>query len=208
MHRIPKPTSYVNRIWGYLTGRGLIEPLDDIRAGNPPSNPELLRWLTERFISSGFDTRQLMRVVCRSRTYQLSIESNQWNEDDTINYSHAKARRLPAEVLYDAIYHATGTRSAFPGMAPGTRASALPDAEIRLEDGFLANLGRPPRQSACECERSNELQLGPVMALVSGPTVGKAVSDGDNGLAKLVEEVGDDRQLVDESGLRPWRAGE
>ena len=88
-------TSYVNRIWGYLTGTGLIEPLDDIRAGNPPSNPELLEWLTDRFVSSGFDVRQLMRTICRSRTYQLSIETNEWNEDDTINYSHGKARRLP-----------------------------------------------------------------------------------------------------------------
>ena len=195
-------TSYVNRIWGYLTGTGLIEPLDDIRAGNPPSNPKLLDWLTEEFIASGFDVRQLVRKICRSRTYQLSIETNEWNVDDTINYSHAKARRLPAEVLYDAIYHATGTLSDFPGVEPGTRASALPDVEIQTPDGFLNNLGRPPRQSACECERSNQLQLGPIMALVSGPTVGKAVSGAENAIARLAAEVDNDRQLIDELFMR------
>ncbi|HJN83104.1 MAG TPA: DUF1549 domain-containing protein, partial [Verrucomicrobiota bacterium] len=88
--------SFVNRMWGYLLGTGIIEPLDDIRAGNPPTNPELLEKLTKTFISSGHDTRQLIRTICQSRTYQLSIVANQWNDDDQINYSHAMARRLPA----------------------------------------------------------------------------------------------------------------
>src|SRR5690606_35924143 len=77
--------SYVNRVWGYLMGVGLIEPLDDIRAGNPPSNPELLDWLSGEFVKSGFNVRELMTLICKSRTYQLSIETNEWNEDDTIN---------------------------------------------------------------------------------------------------------------------------
>ena len=104
-----------------MTGTGIIEPLDDIRAGNPPSNPELLDWLTSKFVESGFDVRQLMNVICKSRTYQLSIVSNKWNEDDAINYSHAKARRLPAEVLYDSIYAVVGSQSKFPG-CPSARA--------------------------------------------------------------------------------------
>src|SRR5205814_207841 len=165
-------SSYANRIWGYLTGRGMIEPLDDIRAGNPPTNPELLEYLTSEFIQSGFNTRHIIELICKSRTYQLSVTTKHWNEDDSINYSHAIARRLPAEVLYDAIYQTTGAPSTFPNLPPGTRAAALPDVGIELPDGFLANLGRPPRESACECERVNQLQLGPVMALVSGPTVG------------------------------------
>ncbi len=82
--------SYANRIWGYLTGTGIIEPIDDIRAGNPPTNPELLDYLTEFFIDSGFDVRGLMREICNSRTYQLSIGTHPFNEDDAINYSHAK----------------------------------------------------------------------------------------------------------------------
>ncbi|HEX3601163.1 MAG TPA: DUF1549 domain-containing protein, partial [Lacipirellulaceae bacterium] len=157
--------SYVNRMWGYLTGRGIIEPLDDIRAGNPATNPELLDYLTSEFIQSGFNTRHIMQLICKSRTYQLSVETNKWNADDQINFSHARARRLPAEVLYDAIYRATGATSSFAGVVPGTRAATLPDVGVELPDGFLGNLGRPARESVCECERSSNLQLGPVMAL-------------------------------------------
>ena len=195
-------TSYVNRIWGYLTGIGLIEPLDDIRAGNPPTNPELLEWLAQEFISSGFDTRRLVQTICESRTYQLSLQTNRWNEDDRINYSHALPRRLPAEVLYDAIYQVTGATSKFPGVPEGTRAAALPDAGIKLPDGFLGNLGRPPRESACECERTSEIQLGPVMALISGPTVNDAISDADNEIARLVASQPDDQELVKELFLQ------
>ncbi len=169
--------SFVNRLWGYLTGVGLMMPLDDIRAGNPPTNPELLEHLSQEFIRSGFDVKHVLRMICNSRTYQLSVATNDWNRDDKQNYSHATARRLPAEVLYDAVYRVTGAVSDIPGVAPGTRAAALPDVAVQLDDGFLNNLGRPVRESACECERSQELQLGPVMALVSGPTVGKAISD-------------------------------
>ena len=131
--------SYVNRIWGYLLGVGIIEPIDDIRASNPPTNPELLDWLTQDFVSHKFDVQHLIRTICQSRTYQLSIKSHKWNADDSINYSHAIARRLPAEVLYDAIYFTTGTQSKFPGVPPGTRAAALPDAGVKLADGFLGN---------------------------------------------------------------------
>jgi hypothetical protein len=194
--------SYVNRIWGYLTGRGIIEPLDDIRAGNPATNPELLDYLTKEFVDSGFDTRHVVGLICKSRTYQVSVETSRWNEDDQINFSHARARRLPAEVLYDAIYRAAGATSAFPGVPPGTRAATLPDVGAELPDGFLGNLGRPARESACECERSSNLQLGPVMALVSGPTVGDAISDPYNHIAKLVSEVAGNSELVNRLFLR------
>mgnify|MGYP000224075007 CR=1 FL=1 len=194
--------SYVNRVWGYLMGVGLIEPLDDIRAGNPPTNPELLDMLTEQFIASGFDVRELMRSICRSRVYHLSVATNRWNEDDTTNYSHALPKRLPAEVLYDAIYTVTGATMQIPGVPEGTRAAALPDVGVKLQDGFLANLGRPVRESACECERSSDLQLGPVMALMNGPTVGTAISQPENAIARLVGEKADDAQVVDELFMR------
>ncbi len=194
--------SYVNRLWGYLTGRGIIEPLDDIRAGNPPTNPDLLDYLTDEFIKSGFNTRHVIQLICKSRTYQLSVETNKWNADDQVNFSHARARRLPAEVLYDAIYRATGATSSFVGVAPGTRAATLPDVGVELPDGFLGNLGRPARESVCECERSSNLQLGPVMALVSGPTVGDAISDPENAVAKLVGAVKDNSEVVKNLFLR------
>ena len=194
--------SYVNRLWGYLFGVGIIEPLDDIRAGNPATNPELLDYLTKEFISSNFDVRNIMRLICKSRTYQLSVETNKWNDDDKVNYSHAIARRLPAEVLLDAVYRVTGSMSRFPGIAPGTRAAALPDSGVELPSGFLTTFGRPARESACECERSSGLQLGPVMALVSGPTLGDAIADPSNELNKLVATQSDDIKLIDELFLR------
>lgn len=194
--------SFVNRLWGYLFGIGIMEPIDDIRAGNPPTNPELLRYLTDEFIQSGFDSRHVLRLICKSRTYQLSVDSHRWNADDHINYSHARARRLPAEVLLDSVYRVTGSQSKFPEVAPGTRAAALPDSGIELPSGFLTTFGRPARESACECERSSGLQLGPVMALISGPTIADAIADPNNALAKLAANEKDDRKLVDEVFLR------
>lgn len=194
--------SFVNRIWGYLLGTGLIEPLDDIRAGNPPTNPELLDQLRRGFIESGFDMRKLIRRICVSRTYQLSINTNRWNSDDVQNYARALARRLPAEALYDSIMTVTGSAPNIPGVPAGTRAAALPDAALDLPSGFLANLGRPVRESACECERSNDVQLGPVMSLLGGPVVADAIADRGNAIATLAKEEPDDHRLVKKIFLR------
>lgn len=194
--------SFVNRIWGYMTGVGLIDPVDDIRAGNPPSNPELLDHLTRQFVQGGFNVRELMKSIVNSRTYQLSVATNRWNEDDKTNYSHAAARRLPAEVLYDSIMAVTGSKSNFPGVPAGTRAAALPDTGVELPNGFLGTFGRPVRESACECERSSDLQLGPIMALLSGSTLADAIGDPANAITSLVASVADDRELVNEIFIR------
>jgi len=190
--------SMVNRIWSYLLGVGLIEPVDDIRAGNPPSNPELLDRLTEEFIKSGFDVQQLMKTICKSRTYQHAIETNKWNADDTINYSHAYARRLRAEVLYDAIHRVTGSQSKLPGLPAGARAAELPDTSVQVPGGFLDLLGRPPRESACECERSNDMLLGPVLNLINGPVIANAINDPQNRLSKILAVEKDDAKVVEE----------
>ena len=167
--------SYVNRLWSYLLGVGIIEPIDDIRAGNPPTNPELLDRLTAEFIASGFDVQNLQRLICKSRTYQLSIATNKWNEDDTINYSHAMARRLPAEVLYDAVFQVTGATRQLSGMPAGARAAEVRDPSVNSPDGFLDLFGRPARESSCECERSSGMMLGPALNLVNGPTIADAI---------------------------------
>ncbi len=190
--------SYVNRIWGYMLGVGLIEPLDDIRAGNPPSNPELLNYLTDQFVAQKFNVRELQRSICKSRVYQLEVATNQWNSDDRSNYSHAFPKRLPAEVLYDSVYAVTGAKMKIPGVPEGTRAAALPDVQINLTDGFLENLGRPVRESACECERSADLQLGPVMALMNGTTVSEAISQPGNLLEKLAASEPDMNRVIDQ----------
>jgi hypothetical protein len=192
--------SYVNRLWGYLLGVGVIEPIDDIRAGNPPTNPELLDALTKDFVEHGFNVQHMMRTICKSRTYQQSIVTNKWNEDDTINYSHALARRLPAEALYDAIHVATGSTPRLPGVPAGFRAAQLPDAGVSLP--FLDDFGRPPRESACECERTSGMLLAPVMKLVNGPTVSDAIADPNNAIAKLVASQPDDAKVVEELYLR------
>lgn len=192
-------SSYANRVWGYLTGVGIIEPLDDIRAGNPPTNPELLEYLTKEFTSHQFDVRHLMQLVCKSRTYGLSIKTNQWNADDKINYSHATARRLPAEVLYDSVIRVTGSKSGLPGAGA---AGQLADSATDLPSGFLAALGRPARESACECERSSDLRLGSVMSLLSGPAVAEAIGDPKSTLATLAAKETDEKKLIDEIFLR------
>ncbi|HJT78473.1 MAG TPA: DUF1549 domain-containing protein [Gemmataceae bacterium] len=190
--------SYVNRIWSYLLGVGIIEPVDDIRAGNPPTNPALLDRLTKEFIDSGFNARHMERLICKSRTYQLSIKTNSWNADDGINYSHALPRRLPAEVLYDAIQRATGATSHLPGLPAGARAAQLLDSNVEVPGGFLELFGKPPRESACECERSSGMMLGPVLAMVNGPIVADALKDPTNRLAKLTNTEKSDRKIVED----------
>ncbi len=195
-------SSYANRLWGYLTGAGIIEPLDDIRAGNPPRNPALLEYLTREFVESKFNVRHVMQLICKSRTYQLSIRPNKWNEDDKVNYSHGLARRLPAETLFDAVFRVTGSTPQIPGAKPGQRATQLADSALDTGSGLLATLGRPSRQSACECERSSDLGLGSIMALLSGPTISLAINEPTNALARLVETEKDDHKLVNEVFLR------
>jgi hypothetical protein len=190
--------SYVNRLWSYLLGVGLIEPVDDIRAGNPPSNPKLLDALTKDFIDSGFNVRHILRTICKSRVYQHALETNAWNKDDDINYSHAIARRLPAEVLYDAIQRATGSVSHLPGLPPGARAAQLLDSTQDAPGGFLDLFGKPPRESACECERTGTLMLGPVLNMVNGPVVGDAVRDPSNRIARLLAVEKNDAKVLEE----------
>jgi hypothetical protein len=143
-----------------------------------------------------------MKVIVQSRTYQLTLAANKWNEDDKINYSHSRARRLPAEVLFDSVFAVTGSMPNIPGVPKGMRAAQLIDGQTQLPDGFLTNFGKPARESVCECERSNDVNLGPVMALMSGPTVGDAISDPNNAISKLTAEVKDDSRLVEEIFIR------
>jgi hypothetical protein len=192
--------SYVNRLWGYLFGVGIIEPIDDIRAGNPPTNPELLDELTKDFIASGFDAQHILRTICKSRTYQASVVTNKWNEDDTINYSHAIPRRLTAEALYDAIYLATGATDKLPGVPAGFRAAQLLDAGASVP--FLDDFGKPVRESACECERSSGMVLGPILKLINGPTVADALADPASELNQLVASEADDAKLIEEVFVR------
>src|SRR5688572_20281724 len=189
--------SMANRVWSYFLGKGIIDPVDDIRASNPPSNPELLDALTEDFVKGGFDTRKLMRTICLSRTYQLSIVPNKWNEDDRVNFSHALPRRLSAEQMFDAVMIATGTRPNFNGLPQGMRAAEVPDGKVKGDD-FLELFGRPKRMSACECERTSNITLSHALSMINGVTISDAVNKTDGRIAKIVETNSDDKKVIEE----------
>jgi hypothetical protein len=188
--------SIVNRYWSYFHGRGIIDPVDDIRASNPASNPELLDALTRDFINHKFDLKHLIRTIVSTHTYQRSFRPNDWNEGDNVNFSHASARRLSAEQLYDSIIIATGAPRNLPGVPAGFRASQLPDSSVQV--GFLDMFGRPPRESPCECERNSDVSLGQTLNLVNGPTIAEAIIH-PTGLVSRSIKAGDKPEKLIES---------
>ena len=186
-----------NRMWSYFLGKGIIDPVDDMRASNPPSNPALLDALTNDFVTHGFDLRYLMRTIVSSRTYQASIVTNEWNAADRDNFSHAIPRRLSAEELMDGVASAAGARPRFPDVPEDTAASQLVDPHIGRE-GFLDVFGRPARESSCECERRSDFSLPQALNLVNGRTISDAVADPKGRVATLVLSGKSDEAIVDE----------
>jgi hypothetical protein len=186
-----------NRLWSYFLGKGIIDPVDDIRASNPPVNPELLEALNRDFVQNGFDLKRLMRVIVLSRVYQSSIVTNRWNADDKTNFSHALPRRLEAEQLFDAINLATGTTSKFVGLPAGTKAKQLPDVSVAGGE-FLDLFGKPARETPCECERSSSVSLGQALNLINGPTISDAIANPDGRLAQLMKTNPPDEKLIEE----------
>ena len=157
----------VNRVWSYLMGRGLVEPVDDMRTTNPPTNPQLLEALAANFAEHHFDFRQLLRTIMNSRAYQLSSHMVSGNSADTLNVYFARymVKRLTAEQLADALDLATGTREKYQGLPRGTKAVQLPDPLVR---SFLLDVfGRPPRQVACECERGRQPNIAQALHLLN-----------------------------------------
>ncbi len=161
----------VNRYWKHFFKRGLIEPEDDIRDTNPPTNPELLDALEDHFLSSGFDMKELVRVITNSRAYQLSSVPNEYNIADTQNYSRYYPKRLQAEVLLDAIDQVTGAQTEFANLPLGTRAVALPDNSYNKASPFLRVFGRPESQSVCECERVQSASLSQSLHLINAADI-------------------------------------
>lgn len=158
-----------NRLWAHYLGRGLIEPIDDIRETNPPSNEPLMAALENHLIDLKFDLKQFTRTLLQSRTYQLSSETNESNFDDDQSFSHAMYKSLPAEVLLDAICQVTGTPEKFNGWPDGYRAIQVWDN--RLPSYFFTIFGRPVRASVCECERSNQPSISQALHLLNAPEI-------------------------------------
>ncbi len=189
--------SFVNRMWSYFYGVGIIDPIDDIRASNPPSNPALLDALTQHFIDSGFNVEDLVRTIVTSQTYQLSLAANAWNKDDRANFSHFYPRRLSAEQLLDAVAMATGTQPQVGGLPQNLRSVYAPDGPVPGND-FLKLFGRPKRESACECERTSNVSLAHALNLINGPVLSGAVADPNSAIVKLVAAQPDNAGVVNE----------
>lgn len=176
----------VNRYWKHFFSRGIVEPEDDMRQTNPPSNPELLDALAAHFISSGFDLKDLVRTICTSSTYQLSSLPNDYNVKDRQNFSRYYPKRLSAEVLYDAFHRVTATSQAYSGLPAGTQAMQLPDPSEGTY--FLKVFGQPQGDTACECERSQEANLAQSLHLLNSSEVQDKISSASGRAALLAAD--------------------
>lgn len=183
-----------NRYWAHFFNRGLVDPLDDMRVTNPPSNPELLDALAKELVTNKFSLKHLVKTICKSRTYQLSAVPNEFNQHDKQNYARYYPRRMSAEVLFDAVNQVTDSPAGFGGLptdkhAP-KRAIMLPDESF--PSYFLDVFGRPQRISACECERVSEANLAQALHLLNSDEIqGKVARAG--GRADALANVKDAR---------------
>jgi hypothetical protein len=175
-----------NRMWGHFLGRGLVDPVDDMRETNPPSNPELLDALAKDFVEHKFDVKHLIRTICNSRTYQLSSEPNEYNKHDRQNHARFYGKRMIAEVMLDAVDQVCGTRTQFSKMSKQARAVDLPHEGFGSY--FLDVFDRPPRSSPCECARSNGASLSQVLHLTNSPEIEDKIGSDKGRVAGMVKD--------------------
>ncbi len=186
--------SVTNRIWGHLMGRGIVEPVDDFRDSNPPSNARLMDELSKQFVSNGFSQKWAIRTICNSRTYQLSSRKNGFNKDDEIYSSHANTRLLSAEQLLDGICAVTSVPEQFPGVPLGTRACELADPPT--DHYFLKVFGQPQREMACQCERSSESNLSQALQMINGPVVHNKLRADNGRIALMIKDMKPDDEII------------
>jgi hypothetical protein len=166
-----------------------------LRATNPASNEELLAALAKDFVDHGYDVKRLIRTIMNSRVYQLSSEANATNQSDNTYYSKHIIRRLPAEVLLDAMSQVTGAPTAFTGYPAGTRAMQLPDTQVRSD--FLTGFGRPARNICDAAERSSDPTIAQALHVINGDTLNKKLSAPDGALALFVKLGMSDRRIIE-----------
>lgn len=187
--------SVVNRIWFHLTGRGIVDPVDDFRDSNPSANDDLLDALARDFVANKFDAKNLIRTIMNSRTYQLSAETNDSNKEDNKYFSHAVTKLHTAEQLFDALCFVTEVPEKYPNMPLGTRAVQLPDGEVN--NAFMKTFGQPARELACECEREGDSNLAQALQLINGPAVNDRLRNPNNRIGKLLTQKLADREILD-----------
>jgi hypothetical protein len=189
----------VNRIWFHMMGRGIVEPVDDFRPSNPPSNAPLMEALTRDFVANGYDLRHTVALIMKSSTYQLSEIPNKVNATDERYFSHSVPRRLTAEQLMDAVSHATGVPDTFEGYPLGTHVTqVVPTWQV---NPFLRLFGQPPRETVCECERTNETTLGQSFELVSGRRIDDKLRDSSGTIATMLAAHRANGEIVTEMYL-------
>lgn len=190
---------FANIIWAQFFGRGIIEPVDDVRVSNPPANAELLDMLGHQLVAYHYDFRLLIRDICLSNTYQLSSVTNATNEEDQRNFSHSAIRRLRAEVMLDCISEVTGTRDKFKGLPLGS--SAVQIADGKETTYFLKTFGRASRETVCTCEVAMEPNLSQALHLLNGDTVSNKINNGGL-IKKMLAAKKPVPEIVDEMYLR------
>ena len=188
--------SIANRIWGHLLGRGLVEPVDDMRATNPPTNPRLLTALAEYLSKNNFDQRALIRLITSSEAYQRTSRPTETNRRDDSNYSRALLKRPDAEVLFDAVCQTTGISEKYYGLPDGYRAIQLWDSKV--PHYFLKLFGRPVRETACSCERASEPSVGQVLHLLNAPSIQAKLAHQGGRIARLTTQYSDTAKLAEE----------
>ncbi len=189
-------------MWGHLFGRGIVEPVDDFRDSNPPTNEPLLDALAKDFADHGFDWKHSLRTILNSRAYQLSARTNPFNASDTKYFSHANTRLQSAEQLLDSICLLTGVEEKFAGLPPGTRATALPSPDV--DHPFLKTFGQPARETACQCERGTDSNLSQALQLINGPLVHAKLKDESNRFRKMAAAGRSDHEIVRELYLAAY----
>jgi hypothetical protein len=188
----------VNRYWKHFLGKGLIEPEDDLRDTNPPTNPELLDALASDFVGHGYDLKHLIRTITQSRIYQLSAEPNEDNADDQQNFAKFYPKRLMAEVLLDSVDLVTKTTTNFKNQGVNTRAVALPDNSFNQGNQLLSVFGRPDAASACECERTMEASLSQSLHLLNADELQNKLANENGRAALLAKETRPAKELIRE----------
>ncbi len=185
-----------NRYWSHFFGRGIVEPIDDMRMTNPPSNPELLDRLALSLQQSGYDLKKLVRTICTSRVYGLSSAPTESNAKDRQSFARHYPRRMGAEVLLDAITQVSGVATAFDGLPAGTRAIELPDESVG--SSFLDAFGRPRRDTSCECERASDATLSQSLMLLNSSEIQSKLSSPGSRAGQLASNPRVAAQSVDE----------
>jgi hypothetical protein len=187
----------VNRLWSHLLGRGIVEPADDFRESNPPSNAALLDALAKDFVEHGYDRKHVLRTILNSRTYQADFRPVEMNKDDLKYFSHYQPRLLSAEQLLDAICQVTDLPESFAGLPAGIKATQLPSPDVAKHE-FLKIFGQPERQTVCACERTNDSNLGMAIQFFNGPLIYGKLRDPNNRFRKSIAAGRKPDEVIDE----------